>query len=166
MKPYSKYFAETKPIYEFVVRIAGCDFTSEMKSKMASALSMYVVESASTTRRLPIREHAEFVGLGPCEVYMIDIAVRYPVISDQIRQVVAECLSISARQVVVRTKLQEANHEPIAKPKQAKDGSVLNNPELESSSAQNLVGNQRIESMLKELETRRYEIAGLTARQT
>jgi hypothetical protein len=48
----------------------------------------------------------------------------------------------------------------MAEPVKAKDGSVLNNPDLEAADgAQLLVGEKRKESMLKELESRKYEFA-------
>ena len=62
---------------------------------------------------------------------------------------------------MVRTKREEANHEPVAAPKKAKDGSLLNNPVIESESAQELAGQKRVDSMLKDLSkrTRKFEFA-------
>lgn len=159
MKPFTEYFASSLPKYEFTVRIANCDFTNEMKQNMANKLQAYVVENISTAKRLPIKEHAEFPGLGACDVHMLQVSVKYPVVSDQIRQVVAEAIGISAKQVYVRSIGEEANFEPIAEPKKAKDGSVLSNPDLDATSGQTMVGQSRVDSMLKELQTRRYEIA-------
>jgi len=160
MKPFTEYFAHSKPRYEFTVRIANCDFTSDMKSRLESGLGAYVVESIGAAKRLPVKEYVEFAGIGPCDVHLIEVAVRYPVVSDQIRQIVAERLGIAARQVFVRSMGEEQNFVPVAEPKKAKDGSVLSNPDLEATSGQSLVGQSRVDSMLKELQSRRHEIAG------
>lgn len=159
MKPFSEYFAQARPVYEFRIRLAGCEFDKSARSSMESALAPYVVDKISTARRLPITEHAEFPGMGPCEVHVVDVAVKYPVVSDQVRQAVAHKLNISPRQVLVRTLAEDANHEPVAEPKKAKDGSVLTNPKLDDVEGQSLVGKSRIDSMLKELETRKHEFA-------
>jgi len=160
MKSFTDYFTNNQKRYEFTVRLANCDFNNDMKKNMERGLSAYVVETIGAAKRLPITEHSEFPGLGACDVHMFQVAVKYPVVSDQIRQTVAESLKISARQVFVRSIGEEANFAKPAEPKKAADGSVLNNPELEAESGQAMVGNSRIESMLKELQTRRYEIAG------
>jgi hypothetical protein len=86
--------------------------------------------------------------------------VVYPTITDQIRQLIAERLHISAKNVIVRTKLEESQREakPI-EPRKAKDGSIISHPDMETESAHHLVGNQRVDSMLKELQSRKYEFA-------
>ena len=160
MKSFAEYFAINKPKYEFTVRLANCNFDSDMKKKLEGGLGAYVVESIGETRRLPIREHAEFPSLGACDVHVMQVSVKYPVVSDQLRQRIAESLGISASTVFVRTVLEEQNFEPVAPPKKSADGSILTNPDLGGESGQHLVGEQRLESMIKELETRKYTIAG------
>jgi hypothetical protein len=89
---------------------------------------------------------------------MLEVAVKYPVVTDQVAQLIAEKLGIPKNSVIVRTRGQEENMAPVAEPKKSKDGSVLTNPELEAAEgAQALVGQSRKDSMLKELETRKYE---------
>jgi len=162
MKPFTEYLMNLKPVYEFVIRIAGCeDFNEDMKKRVHSSLDAYVVENFGATKRLPIKEHADFPSLGPCEVCMMEVVLKYPVTVDQLRKVIAESLGLTASSVMVRTKLEEANHEPVAVPKKAKDGSLLNEPEMAAESAQELAGQKRVDSMFKELskKTRKYEFA-------
>ena len=162
MKPFTEYLFNLKPVYEFVIRIAGCeDFNEDMKKRVHSSLDAYVVENFGATKRLPIKEHADFPSLGPCEVCMMEVVLKYPVTVDQLRKVIAESLGLTASSVMVRTKLEEANHEPVAVPKKAKDGSLLNEPEMAAESAQDLAGQKRVDSMLKELskKTRKHEFA-------
>lgn len=159
MKPFTQYLQELNHNYDFSIKIAGCDLTTELQERLKSALAIYALESMGKPKSLPIQEHVDFPGQGPMECNMIDVCVKYPVISDQLAQVVAEKLSIPRKNVIVRTKGQEeAAANPAAGPVKAKDGSVLNNPELESTpGAQELVGELRKESMLKELQSRKYE---------
>lgn len=160
MKPFTQYLQEMNRIYEFSIKLAQCEFDADAQDRLKLALEAYALESVGKIKRLPIQEHADFPGQGPCECHMVDVAVRYPVVSDQVRQVVAEKLGISAKQVVVRTKGEEELRNTINEPKKASDGSVLNNSSLEDSDGgQELVGQSRKDSMLKELETRKYEFA-------
>jgi hypothetical protein len=160
MKPFTQYLQEMNHIYEFSVKLAGCDMTAEMKDRLKSALEAYSVDSIGKYKRLPIQEHADFPSHGPCECNMLEVAVKYPVVTDQLAQLIAEKLSIPRNSVIVRTRGQEENMIPMAEPKKSKDGSVLTNPELEAADgAQALVGQSRKDSMLKELETRKYEFA-------
>lgn len=160
MKPFTDYLIDMRPKYEFVVRVAGCDTVTEMQERVRAGLAMYVVESITAAKRLPIQEHKDFVGLGACEVHMFTVELKYPTITEQVASIVSNSLNISRKNVCVRTQREDAMHEAqVAEPKKAKDGSVLNNPELDAESGQALVGNNRVESMLKQLETRRHEFA-------
>lgn len=160
MKPFTQYMFEMDRKYEFVVRIAECDMNEDMKTRVKNALNMYVVENMGAAKRLPVQEYKEFAGMGPCEVHMFEVTLKYPTITPQIRQLVAEKLGIAAKQIVVRTRLEEDNYNfTPAEPRKAQDGSILSNPDLEAESAQAVVGNQRIDSMLKELQSRKFEFA-------
>jgi hypothetical protein len=160
MKPYSQYLQEMNRVYEFVVKLANCDYDSEAETKMKSALEIYSVESVGKAKSLPIQEDSDFPGQGPCECCMLDVVVRYPVVTDQLAQVISEKLGVPRKQVLVRTKGEEEIRSSFNDPKKAKDGSVLSNPDLDSESgAQDLVGQSRKDSLLKELETRKYEFA-------
>jgi hypothetical protein len=160
MKPYTQYLQEMNRVYEFVVKLANCDYNSVAEDKLKSALDIYAVENVGKAKTLPIQEHSDFPGQGPCECCMLEVAVRYPVVSDQIAQVIAEKLGIPKKQVLVRTKGEEEIRSSFYQPKKAKDGSVLSNPDLDSESgAQGLVGQSRKDSLLKELESRKYEFA-------
>lgn len=162
MKPFTEYLINLKPVYEFVVRIAGCDdFNEDMKQKIHAKLDAYVVENFGAAKRLPIKEHADFPSMGACAVTMMEVTLKYPVTTTQLRAAIAESIGLTSASVMVRTRLEEANYDPVPVPKKAKDGSVLNEPEMAAESAQDQVGQQRLDSMLKELSknTRKHEFA-------
>jgi hypothetical protein len=160
MKPLAHYLQEMNRLFEFSIKIAGCEIDQAAQAKIKSALEAYSVESVGKVKRLPIQEHADFPGQGPCECHLVEVTVRYPVVSDQVAQVVAEKLGLSRKQVIARTRGEEEIRTTVVMPKKAADGSVLNNPDLEAAEGgQELVGQSRKDSMLKELETRKYDFA-------
>lgn len=160
MKPLALYLQEMNRVFEFCIKIAGCEIDQAAQAKIKSALEAYSVASIGKVKRLPIQEHVDFPGQGPCECCLVEVAVRYPVVSDQVSQVVAEKLGLSRKQVIARTRGEEDIRTTVAMSKKASDGSVLNNPDLEAvQGGQQLVGQSRKDSMLKELETRKYDFA-------
>lgn len=159
MKTFTEYFMQLKPKYEFVARIAGCDLNEDMRQSMSSSLEMFVVENMGQPRRLPIKEHTDFLGMGPCHVHIVEFQLKYPTTTDQLRTTIARSLALSNRNVVVRTQLEEQNHDVTNQPPAPRRSALLTDPDISAESAQALVGNQRTESMLKELQTRKYEFA-------
>ena len=160
MKPFTQYLQEMNKVYEFSIRLAGCDLDKQISEQLTTALSAYAVESVGKPRRLPVQEHIDFPTMGPCECHIIEVAVKYPTTSDQILQVVAEKLNLPRNSVLVRTKNEDMLRTPALPSKKDKNGSVLTQAELEDvPDAQSLVGQQRKDSMLKELVSRKYEFA-------
>jgi len=161
MKPYAQYLQEMNKVYEFSIKLAGIDCNKDEQERLKTALEIYAIENFGSVKRLPIQEHVDFPGAGPLECHMIEVSLRYPVITDQLVKLISEKLNMPANRVLVRTKGQQEMLTQTIEPKKDKNGSVLTNPELESvPGAQELVGQSRQDSMLKELETRKYEFAG------
>jgi hypothetical protein len=160
MKHFTEYLQEMNRSYQFSIKLANCDFDKDKRERLKTALEIYAVESIGQPKSLPIQEHGDFPGLGPCECQIIEVTLKYPTVTDQLAQIISEKLGLSRKAVRVRTLREEEISSVFYEPKKAKDGSVLNNPELESdSSAQDLVGDKRKESLLKELVSRKYEFA-------
>lgn len=164
MKPFTQYLQEMNKVYEFSIRLAGCDVDTKISEQLTTALSAYAVESVGKPRRLPVQEHIDFPTIGPCECHVIEVALKYPTTSDQVLQVVAEKLNLPRNSVLVRTKNEDMLRTPALPSKKDKNGSVLTQAELEDvPDAQSLVGQQRKDSMLKELVSRKYEFAAKEA---
>jgi len=160
MKPYSDYVMNLHKPYEFVVKVANCDLTKKELDKVKSGLNVYVVENMSAVRRLPIQQHRDFLTMGPCEIMIFEVSLKYPTITPQIAQLVSQHLNITNGQVLVRTKLEEQNYETPPETHEEKNQSLLLNSKLESESVQHLVGDQRTDDLKKNLKTRSYIIAG------
>jgi hypothetical protein len=160
MKHFTEYLQEMNRSYQFSIKLANCDFDKDKRDRLKTALEIYAVESIGQPKSLPIQEHGDFPGLGPCECQIVEVTLKYPTVTDQLEQIVAEKLGMSRKAVRVRTLREEENTAIFYEPKKAKDGSVLNNPDLESDdTAQSLVGEKRKDSLLKELVSRKYEFA-------
>jgi hypothetical protein len=160
MQNFQKYFYESSKLFEFRVKIASVDLTPEVVENIKNAIDAYQVETISKPKRLPIQEHKDFGKLGPCECYVIDIAVKYPTVVEQIRQLIIGRAQINADCVRVYTKGQAEQEDAVVERIDGQ-GPVLETEELESdASGQELVGEKRNISLLKELETRKYEVSG------
>lgn len=160
MKNLQTYFFESSKLFEFKIKLANYEATPECIERIKNAVDAYCVETISKPKRLPIQEHRDFGKLGPCECEVIDIAVCYPVIAEQVRQLVINRAGIPASNVCVYTKDQYLQEEGVEQLiiSQGEGGPIIENPELpDVPGAQDLAGPGRLTSLLKELETRKYE---------
>lgn len=161
MKAFTQYLYETQKTFEFCIKLANTDPTAETLDRIKNALETYSLASISKPKRLPIQEHQEFPKMGACECHLVDVVVNYPVTVDQLSQVISERAFVPRGTFIVRTKNEYEQTESAEAHGKDSTGSLLEKPELEAvPGAQDLVGQQRIGSMLKELESRKYEIAG------
>jgi hypothetical protein len=160
MKSFQTYLAELNRVYEFRVKIAGVNLDKEVMDRVKHALETYQVESVGAPKRMPIQEHAEFMKLGACECSMFEVALRYPVTVDQLRQVISERARLNAEWVCVKTKNQMDFNEEFEAQGKDQEGALLTDDELKADkSGQELAGTNRVSSLIKELESRKYEFA-------
>lgn len=163
MKAFQSYIAGLNKLYEFKVKIAGVNPKGEVFERIKNALDSYQVETISNPKSLPIQEHRDFPKLGPCECYLIEVALQYPTTPDQLRQLVSSRAMIDPTCVCVYTKNQH-EQEDMVQERIDSQGPVLTEPELKTENAQDsagrdLAGLGRISWLLKELESRKYEFA-------
>ena len=160
MKSFQTYVFEHNKTYEFRIKMATIDPKTVME-QIKRALDTYQLESVSAVKSMPIQEHREFPQWGPCECWQFDIAVAYPATAVAIRQTLKERAHLNPDWISVRY-LNEAEYTDEAEAA-GKDhtGALLDETELKDEpGAQELVGQKRIGSLLKELESRKYEVAG------
>lgn len=166
---YQNYYYNAKKLYEFRIKVANLDITNKaIMEAIKNALNAYEVESISAPKRLPIQEHKDFGNLGPCEVYVVDVAVNYPTIAEQVRQLVINRAMVPNHCVCVET-LNQAMQEDEVNAKileQGEGGPIIENPELkEAPGGQEIAGQKRVDSLLKDLAkrpqmSRAYDIEG------
>lgn len=160
MKAFQSYIFELSKPYEFRIKMATVNPKGEVLDRIKHALETYQLESIGSVKSIPIQEHREFPQWGPCECWQFDVAVKYPVNAIQLRQTIKERAHINPDWICVRN-LQEAEDttEAEARGKDHK-GALLDETELKADpEGQELAGQKRIGSLLKELESRKFEFA-------
>jgi hypothetical protein len=160
MKSYQEYLFSLNKVYEYKVKIAGTNPKGEVMERIKNALDAYQVEAVSAVKGMPIQEHREFPKMGACECYMFEVTIKYPTTPEQLRQVIRERAGINSDCVCVWPKDQYEFNEEFEAYGKDHEGALLDNPDLKDvEGAQELVGQSRRDSMLKELGARTYEFA-------
>lgn len=160
LKPFQAYMYEAKKVYEFRIKICQHDMDKPAVERLKSALEAYQLETISAVKRLPIQEHRDFPKMGPCECYIIDVGLNYPTIAAQVRQIVAERAGLNAECVCVYPLNQHEFNEEFEARGKDHDGALLDDPELTADAGgQELAGQVRVGSLLKELESLKFEYA-------
>lgn len=163
MKTFKAYLTESARTYDFRIRIAG-EVTSESIDKIKQVLEAYKLDSISKPKRLPIQESPLFPNMGPTEINVIDIAVCYPANDAQVRALIAECGCFPAACILVsptNSPFEAALAGDEVSNKGGKQGEavLLQNEMVAEKVSDDLVGDARIPSLIKELEdSRKYEL--------
>jgi len=165
MKNFSAYFHETGKIYEFRIKMAHVEPKGEVLEKIKNALNAFQIESVSPVKRLPVADHWEFSKEGACECYIVDVGLKYPTIPGQVRQLIGERAGINASWLCVKTMTEALNDDlsyKQAEDNEAHNGALLTDDTLQSESAQDVVGDKRLTSLIKELSnaTRKFDVQG------
>jgi hypothetical protein len=171
MKSFKAYLTESQHTYDFKVRLA-CELPDDMMGKIKTVLEAYKVSSVSKPKRLPIQETPEFPSLGPVEINMFDVSLHYPCNDEQVRTLIAErCgLSLASIKVTPAHSPYEAVADGLEKSNlgDSKQSVLLQHEMKTQKVPSNLVGDERIPELIKELEeTRKYEyskVAGGTTK--
>ena len=159
MKPFQEYIYQLNKPYEFRIKMATNNPADFMES-IKNALDTYQLESVSAVKSMPIQEHKEFPQWGPCECWTFDIKVAYPVTVPQIRQTLKERAGLNPDWINVRTLGNAVDTEEAEALGKDHTGALLDETELKDApEAQALAGQSRIGSLLKELESRKFEFA-------
>jgi hypothetical protein len=161
MKSFQTYIYELNKPSEFRIKLAGINPTGPVMDSIKNALEAYQLESVSTVKSLPIQEHREFPQWGgPCEAYQFDVKLAYPTTSIAVRQLIKERAQINVDWISVRN-LNEAEYTEEAEQRgKGHSGALLDEEELKADEGgQDLAGQVRIGSLLKELESRQFEFA-------
>jgi len=161
LKPFQTYIFELSKPSEFRIKLASINPTGEVMDRIKNALEAYQLESVSAVKSLPIQEHRDFPQWGgACECWQFDVKLTYPTTNIVVRQLIKERAGINVDWINVRN-LNEADYTDEAEANgQDHEGALLDETELKDApDAQALAGQSRIGSLLKELESRKFEFA-------
>ena len=158
MKSYQTYIYELNKVYEFRVKIAGVDPKGQVMERIKNALNAYDLDTVTTPKSIPIQEHKEFPKLGNCECWVFEVAIKYPTTSEHIRHLIKERAAVSADCIYVVAKNSDVFNEEFEAHGQDHEGALLDQAEMkEDPGGQELAGQARVDSLLKELSARTYE---------
>ena len=159
MKPFQTYIFELNKPYEFRIKMATVN-PSDVMDRVKQALDTYQLESVSAVKSIPIQEHREFPQWGPCECWTFDVKVAYPVTVPQVRQTLKERAGLNPDWIVVRNLNEAVDTEEAEALGKDHTGALLDEENLQDApGAQELAGQSRIGSLLKELESRKFDFA-------
>lgn len=156
MKTFRDYLQQSKKIYEFKICVAG-DYPEKFEDRMEQALNKYEVLKFSKIKTTPITESPlDFPRLRNTQVTHFEIELGYPTTSFILENYLTLELDYPDTHMLVRSPydpLEGNNKEESDEPYEV----LLTNKELTDESAQEDVGENRVMSLLKELETARKE---------
>lgn len=159
-----QYIIENKQTYDFRIKLAGIEINNDVLDRIEHALGTFEIASMSKPKNLPIVEkNLDFPAFGTCEVSLIIVSLNYPCTDAQIRDALNHQARLPLENIRVIPKDQP---EELMREKTAEDEAsnkkyepILTKALEQTSGGQELVGTKRVESLLKELETRRMEFA-------
>lgn len=160
MKDFAQYLTESVQTYEFKIKIADMEMDDDVQTRIEHALKAFDLDRISKPKKLPYeKECPEFPNMGIVDVYLINVAVKYPCNNDQLRTTIASQARIPLANIYVYTKGQDDLLLKDETTEKAKEAVLTKELEQTSSDGQEQVGTKRISNLLKELESMKHEFA-------
>lgn len=101
MKTFIEYLQESQKTYEWKIKIANSD-PNECMDCLEACLEGYHLDSITKPKSLPITEsHIDFPNMKSPEVWVLEAVLKYPVMADQLRALIAERTDIPQSNIVV-----------------------------------------------------------------
>jgi hypothetical protein len=160
MKNLHDYIAERNSNYSFRIKVAKQN-PKDIMEEIKNALNAYELVDITTPKSLPVQEHREFPKWGPCECWQFEATVSYPTTQVQIAQLLKERTGMQAEWVCVYGKQQADDNDAFEAYGKDHEGALLLDDKLQDvPGAQDLVGDKRKDSMLKELDAQSPKLTG------
>lgn len=161
MKTFREYLVESVKEWNFRIKIGGQDDAPDA-DLLETIFEKYGLKSLSAFKKTPIQEHpVDFYNLKNSDVYIADASFDYPVTANELFYYIQEQTDILGGQLVV---VSATDKEEIAREETIKKGETVYQPllgsEYDASDHPIEYGSEYNQSMLSELETRKYEIEG------
>jgi len=151
MKSFVNYLTESKKTYEFKVKVAG-ELDEEYTSMLRGALEKFSIVNMSKGKRTPIQEvPLDFPQLKNSNVTVFDVEVNYPTTPEVLENYLAQVCGYPAANFKVLTANQAAEEVRDAEASKKENTEPLLGTEYDKEDNQELVGEKRISSFLKDL---------------
>lgn len=152
MKSLHDYIAERNSNYSFRIKVARQN-PKDIMEEIKNALNAYELVDITAPKSMPVQEHREFPKWGPCECWQFEATVAYPTTQVQIAQLLKERAGMQAEWVCVYGRQQADDNDAFEAYGKDHEGSLLLDSELKDvPGGQDLVGEKRKDSLLKELD--------------
>ena len=163
MKTFIEYLNETQKTYEWKIKIANVDPKDHMDC-LESCLDGYHLDSITKPKSLPITEsHIDFPSLKSPKVWVLEAVLKYPVMADQLKAIVAEKLNVAQSQVAVMSPQQEVIRDGVEDIKEFEKGTSVLEEELPEANKEQKEASEAYANrtpLLKELSTPKVEVEG------
>lgn len=161
MKSLHEYIAARNQPCEFRIKVAKQN-PNDVMEEIKNALDAYELVSITKAKSLPVMEHREFPKWGACECWQFEATVNYPTTPVQIAQLLRERTGLNAEWLCVYGKQQADQNDYAEAYGKDHTGALLLDGELKDvAGAQDLVGDRRKDSMLKELDAQSPKMTAL-----
>jgi hypothetical protein len=151
MKSFNEYLTESKKTYEFKIKIAG-DLAEGFKDKLKGAMERYSIVKMDNGKRLPIAErHLDFPELENTNVTVFNVEINYPTTTQVLENYISQVCGCEQARVRVRTANQEAEQAQEEANKKEAEKPLIGQCDPAPSNHQDLVGEKKISSFLKDL---------------
>lgn len=161
MKTFKEYLFESVKEYKLRIKLGGLKDVPDA-DLFERIFEKYGLKSMSKFKKTPIQEHpVDFYNLRNCDVYICDATFDYPVTANELYHYIQEQSPLVGSQIVV---INSDHPEEIAREEALKQKDKVYKPlldsEYEKSTHEIQYGDTYNQSMLAELETRKYEVEG------
>lgn len=137
--------------YAFKIKIAG-DLPENCEDVMETALQKYDVAKFAKSKTTPIQAKLkDFPTMENTQVSIFEVELNYPTTSTVLINYVSEQTGITADRIRIRSPLEEAEAELNAEHLDEEDNKALLGQDYQKENNQELVGEKKISSLLKEL---------------
>ena len=156
MRSFAQLLTESKKTYEFKIGVAG-ELPEGFQDQMETALQKFKLLGSSAGKKTPIQERPlDFPQLQNMEVTYFEIETEYPTTVQTLQEYIGQCCGISQSHLIVRNP-----NEPQELYQEMKDDApyeaMLTKEDMGGESAQDDVGENRVMSLLEELEKAQKE---------
>ena len=151
MKSFTQYLSESKKTYAFKVKVAG-DLTEDFNTKLKGALEKFAVVNMSKGKRTPIQDvPLDFPTMKNTNVTIYDLEIHYPTTSEVLENFISQSVGYPLHCIKVVTANAPSEQYQEDMKQKAESKVLLQTEELEAEDGQELVGEKRISSFLKDL---------------
>lgn len=160
MKKLNQYLTETKKVYPFRLKFA-INIDNNALEQLESILQKYDVVSVSKATKTILQKHPlDFATIPPCEIFIVDVVLDYPVTAHDLSQYIQSYFGVSAKHLVVRdpNHPEEVHNDECQNEKDTdKDAESLLDSEYKVESNEPSYGDAYNEAMLANIEAARKE---------